>query len=201
MSADAATASAGGSGADDGASSVVNQLPRWSRSGSGTPSSSLITVNGSGKAKPLTRSTTVSPHASRLSSSRSVIAWTRGRRASIRRRLNAAEASRRRRVWSGGSTLSTPHSPGTGQALGDDRPVPGECGVHVLGQAGVVESGLRLLVADDQPCAVPVGELDLVYRAVRPDLGEQWVRVVSVVIAPRVECRVAHLDHLDLTEA
>ncbi len=103
---EAATASAGGSGADDGASSVVNQLPRRSRSGSGTPSSSLITVNGSGKAKPLTRSTTVSPRALRSSSNRSTIAWTRGRRSAIRGRLNAAEASRRSRVWSGGSTLS-----------------------------------------------------------------------------------------------
>jgi hypothetical protein len=63
MLAEAATAPAGGSGADDGASSVVNQVPSWSRSASGTPSSSLITVNGSGKAKPLTRSTTVSPRA------------------------------------------------------------------------------------------------------------------------------------------
>jgi hypothetical protein len=106
MLSDAAAASADGSGADDGASSVVNQRPRWSRSGSGTPSSSLITVNGSGKAKPLTRSTTVSPRVSRSSSSRSTIAWTRGRRAEIRGRLNAAEVSRRSRVWSGGSTLS-----------------------------------------------------------------------------------------------
>src|SRR5690348_12593229 len=106
MSAEAATASAGGSGADEGASSVVNQLPSWSRSGPGTPSSSLITVNGSGKAKPATRSTTVSLDACRSSSSPSAIAWTRGRRAAIRGRLNAAEASLRSRVWSGGSTLS-----------------------------------------------------------------------------------------------
>src|SRR5215813_3173569 len=106
MLAEAATASAGGSGADDGVSSVVNQLPSWSRSGSGTPSSSLITVNGSGKAKPLTRSTTTSPRASRSSSSPSTMAWTRGRSAAIRGRLKAAELSRRSRVWSGGSTLS-----------------------------------------------------------------------------------------------
>jgi hypothetical protein len=96
------------------------------------------------------------------------------------------------------------HMPGegrAGQALGHDRPVMGERGVHVLGQGGVVEGGLRLLVADDQPRAVPVGQRDLVHRAVRLNLCEQWVRVVPVVIAPRVECRVAHLDHLDLAEA
>ena len=58
-----------GSGADDGASSAVNQIPKWSRSGSATPSSLLITVIGNGKAKPLTRSTTASPRAWRLPSS------------------------------------------------------------------------------------------------------------------------------------
>jgi len=58
-----------GSGADDGASSAVNQIPKWSRSGFGTPSSSLITVIGSGKVKPSTKSKTVSPRASRSSSS------------------------------------------------------------------------------------------------------------------------------------
>ncbi len=94
-----------------------------------------------------------------------------------------------------------PGEGGTGQALGDHRPVTGECGVHVLGQAGVVESGLRLLVADDQPRAVSVGKRDLVHRAVRLDLREQRVRVVSVVVAPRAECRVALLGHLDLAEA
>ena len=38
-------------------------------------------------------------------------------------------------------------------------------------------------------------------RAVRLNLREQWVRIVSVVIAPRVECRFVHLDPLDLAEA
>ena len=88
-----------------------------------------------------------------------------------------------------------PGEGGTGQALGDHRAVTGKCGVHVLGQAGVVERGLGLLVADDQPRAVPIGQRDLVHRAVRLDAGEQRVRVVSVVVAPRVECRVAHSDH------
>jgi hypothetical protein len=56
-------------------------------------------------------------------------------------------------------------------------------------------------VADDQPRTVPVGERHLVHRAVRLNLREQRVRVVPVVIAPRVECRVAHPGGLDLTEA
>jgi len=59
----------GGSGADDDACSAVNHISRWSRSGSATPSSLLITVIGNGKAKPLTRSTTASPRAWRLPSS------------------------------------------------------------------------------------------------------------------------------------
>ena len=66
MFAEAATALGGGSGAEAGASRVVNQVPSSARSGSGMPSSSLITVNGSGKAKPATRSTTVSPRAVQL---------------------------------------------------------------------------------------------------------------------------------------
>jgi hypothetical protein len=66
-----------------------------------------------------------------------------------------------------------PGEGGTGQALGDHRPVAGECGVHVLGQGGVAEGGLGLLVADDEPRAVPVGQRDLVHRAVRLNLREQ----------------------------
>jgi hypothetical protein len=88
-----------------------------------------------------------------------------------------------------------PGEGGAGQALGDHRAVPGQRGVHVLGQAGVGEGGPGLLVPDDQPGAVPVGQGDLVHRAVGLDAGEQRVRVVSVVAAPRVEGRVAHLDH------
>jgi hypothetical protein len=71
-----------------------------------------------------------------------------------------------------------PGEGGTGQALGNHRAVTGEGGVHVLGQAGVVESGLRLLVADDQPRAVPIGQRDLVHWTIRLDLREQRVRVV-----------------------
>ena len=155
MFAEAATASAGGSGADDGVAarleavqqSVGDLLDAWPKGGDPWP----------------------------------------------------AEGSRGKPAQPGVvGRVGAEHMPGeggTGQALGDHRPVAGECGVHVLGQGGVVESGLRLLVADDQPRAVPVGERDLVHRAVRLNLREQRVRVVPVVIAPRVECRVAHLDH------
>jgi hypothetical protein len=95
------------------------------------------------------------------------------------------------------------HVPGegrAGQAFGDHRAVTGECGVHVLRQVGVAESGLRLLVADDQPGRVPVSKRDLVHRAVGLNLCEQRERVVYVVVAPCVEGWVAHLDHLDLAE-
>ena len=57
MPSEAATAVAGGCGPAYGASRSANQRPRSARSGSGIPSSSQITVNGSGNAKPATRST------------------------------------------------------------------------------------------------------------------------------------------------
>jgi hypothetical protein len=50
--------------------------------------------------------------------------------------------------------IDAEHVPGegrTGQALGNHGAVTGECGVHVLGQAGVAEGGPGLFVADDQP--------------------------------------------------
>jgi hypothetical protein len=59
----------------------------------------------------------------------------------------------RRRVVGRVDAEHVPGEGGTGQALGDHCSVAGECGVHVLGQAGVVERGLGLLVADDQPGA------------------------------------------------
>ena len=136
MFAEAATASAGGSGADDGASSVVNQVPRWSRSGSGTPSSSLITVNGSGKAKPWTRSTTTSPRACEVVQQPvgdRLDAWPQGRdpRPAERGRGQPAQPGVVGRV----DAEHVPGEGGTGQALGDHRAVAGERGVHVLGQA------------------------------------------------------------------
>ena len=76
------------------------QLRKVGRAGSGMPSSSQITAIGSGYAKVVTRSTRSCP--ATASSSSAAICSMRGRSASIRRRVNAPETSRRSRVWSGG---------------------------------------------------------------------------------------------------
>ena len=186
MFAEAATALGGGSGAEAGASSVVNQAPSSARSGSGTPSSSLITVNGSGKAKPATRSTTVSPRSVQLVEQ------------AVDDRLDArpqrgdprpAERGRGQPAQPGVvGRVDAEHVPGergAGQALGDHRAVAGERGVHVLGQPRVVERGPCLGVSHDEPRSLAVGQRDLVHRPVGPDLREQRERVVAVVVAPR----------------
>ena len=193
MFAEAATALGGGSGAEAGASRVVNQAPSSARSGSGTPSSSLITVNGSGKAKPATRSTTVSPRLCSSSSRSSTIGLDAGPQRGDPR---PAERGRGQPAQPGVvGRVDAEHVPGergAGQALGDHRAVAGERGVHVLGQPRVVERGPGLGVPDDEPGPLPVGQRDLVHRAVGPDLREQRERVVAVVVAPRVERRITH---------
>ena len=75
------------------------------------------------------------------------------------------------------------------KALGDDLSAARQRGVHVLGQPRVVQRRPGLLVTDDQPGRVPVGEGDLVYRPGGPHLREQRERVVAVVVTPRVERR------------
>ena len=198
MFAEAATASAGGSGADDGASSVVNQLPSWSRD------AEQFADHGEWQRE----SEALDQVDDGIAACLEVVQQPVDDRLDMRpkgRNPGPAEGSQGQPAQPGMvGRVDAEHVPGeggTGQALGDHRPVAGECGVHVLGQGGMVESGLRLLVADDQPRAVPVGQRDLVHRAVRLDLREQRVRVIPVVIAPRVECLVAHLDHLDLAKA
>ena len=107
MPSEAATAVAGGCGPAYGASRSANQRRRSARSGSGIPSSSQITVNGSGNAKPATRSTGSSaPRAARAASRSSTIDRIRGSSAATRFGVNAGIASRRSRVWCGGSTAS-----------------------------------------------------------------------------------------------
>ena len=173
-------------GPECGASRVRNHRPRSARSGSGMPSSSQITVNGSGNAKPATRSTTPSHRGSCRSSSRpSTIARTRCSSA-----VDPAPAERGHRQPAQPGVVGRvdgEHVPGqrrAGQALGDDLAAAGQRGVHVLGQPRVVQRRPGLLVADDQPGRVPVGERDLVHRAGRADLREQRERVVAVVGHP-----------------
>jgi len=76
---------------------------------------------------------------------------------------------------------------GPGQAFGDDRTARGQCGLHVLRQPRIVECSARLVVADDQPRIVPVGERDRVDAAARAYVGEERERIVPVVRAPRRE--------------
>jgi hypothetical protein len=104
--------------------------------------------------------------------------------------VNAGVAIRRSRVWSGG--VDGEHVPGqrrAGQALRDDLAALRQRGVQVLGQPRVVERRAGLVVADDQPRGVPIGQPYLVHRAGRAHLCEQRERVVPVVVsgvAPRV---------------
>ena len=88
---------------------ACDQTWNLSWSAAGTPSSSQITVIGSGNAKASMRSTDSSPPAKRpsiASSSDAVISSIRGRSPAIRRAVNALTTRRRSRVWSGGSRLS-----------------------------------------------------------------------------------------------
>ncbi len=85
-------------------SSVPDQTRKSSRWSIGTSSSSQITVMGSGNASASSRSTSDLPTIS--SRSWSVISWMRGRRASIRRAVNALLTSLRSRLCAGGSLLS-----------------------------------------------------------------------------------------------
>ena len=202
MFAEAATASAGGSGADDGASSVVNQLPEL------VPvcfrDAEELADHGERQREGEALDQVDDNVAARLEVVKQPVgdrldAWPEGGDP------RPAECSRGQPAQPGVvGRVDAEHVPGeggAGQSLGDHRPVAGERGVHVLGQAGVAERGLGLLVPDDQPGAVPVGQRDLVHRTVRLDLREQRVRVVSVVAAPRVQGRVTHPDRLDLAEA
>ena len=81
---------------------VCDQARSWSRSPSGMPSISEITVNGSGKANSLMRSTGAS-RVARSSKMSSTSSPARARICSTARGVKALETSLRRRVWSGGS--------------------------------------------------------------------------------------------------
>jgi hypothetical protein len=74
-----------------------DQARNLSRSEAGMPSSSLITVTGSGNANDSSKSTVSSSRAARSSSSEAVISAMRGRRSATRRAVNALVTSRRTR--------------------------------------------------------------------------------------------------------
>ena len=188
---DASLASAYCSGVEVGTSSPVRPRPSAARSGSGTPSSSQMTVNGSGNAKRATRSTRLSAPSAAMSSSRSsTIVWIRGRSPSMRRGEKALETSRRSRVWSGGSTVSMCRAKaGPGRPSDTTAASASEGGVHVLRQPRVVERGAGLVVADDEPRVVAVDERHRVDRAAPAHVGEQGERVVAVVRPPRRQRR------------
>ena len=136
MFAEAATAWAGGSGADDGASSVVNQVPRlvpvWFRDaeqfadhGERQREGEALDQVDDGLAARL--QVIQQPVDDRLD------AWPQGRDP------RPAECGRGQPAQPGVvGRVDAEHVPGegrTGQALRDHRAVTGECGVHVLGQA------------------------------------------------------------------
>ena len=74
------------------------------------------------------------------------------------------------------------HVPGerrSGEALGDDVAVGGQCAEHVLGDPSVVERLAGRVVTDDEPGLVTVGQADLVHGAAGLRLGEVGERVVA----------------------
>ena len=92
------------SGANAGRTNASDHSRNWSRSAIGTPSSSAITVIGSGNANVETSS--ISPSATTGSRRPSAISWMRGRRCSIIRGVKAFETRRRSRLWSAPSRSS-----------------------------------------------------------------------------------------------
>ncbi len=105
------------SGSSAGRTNASDHSRNLSRSAAGTPSSSAITVIGSGKANVETSS--ISPSATTGSRSVSAISWIRGRRRSIIRGVNAFDTSRRSRRWSSPSRLSmwlSTHSSASGNS-------------------------------------------------------------------------------------
>ncbi len=83
------------SGATVSVTMVADQARNWSRSATGTPSSSQMTVIGSGKANEASRST--SRRVDMSSSSPAVMAAMRGRSSSTRRAVKALFTSLRSR--------------------------------------------------------------------------------------------------------
>ena len=161
------------------------------RSGSGTPSSSQMTVNGSGNAKRETRSTRLSAPSAAMSSSRSsTIVWIRGRSPSMRRGEKALETSRRSRVWSGGSTVSMCRAnAGPGRPSDTTAALATRAACMSFDSRGSLSAARASLVVDDEPRIVAVDERHRVHRAAPAHVGEQGERVVAVVGPPRRQRR------------
>ena len=127
-----------------------------------------MTVNGSGKAKSATRSTTAAVAGQRVEQ-----VVDDGRMRLAGRPPGAAQRGRGQPAQPGVvGRVDAEHVPcegRAGQPLGDDRAVARERGVHVLGQPRVVERRAGLGVADDQPGRVPVGQRHFVHRPVGAD--------------------------------
>lgn len=85
------------------------------------------------------------------------MACTRGRSPSIRRAVKAAWTRRRSRCDPPGGTLSMCGAK-AGQALSHDIGARGQRRVNVLGQPCVFQRRSRLLIADNQPRVVTVGQ-------------------------------------------
>ena len=171
-------ASAYCSGVEVGTSSPIRPMPRAARSGSGTPSSSQMTVNGSGNAKRETRSTRLSAPSAAMSSSRSsTMAWMRGRRSSMRRGEKALETSRRSRVWSGGSTVSMCRAnAGPGRPSDTTAAFPASAACMSFDSRRDVERGAGLIVVNDEPGIVAVVERHWLHSSSPAHVGEQCDR-------------------------
>ena len=94
----------------------------------------------------------------------------RARAPRSRRTENAAETSRRSRVWSGGSTASMCRAnAGPGSPSATTSPPAASAACMSLDSRGSLSARAGLLVADDEPGVVPVGERHR--RAPRPARG------------------------------
>ena len=147
-----------------------------------------MTVNGSGNAKRETRSTRLSAPSAAMPSSRSstigLDPWPQ--RLDAPRREGARDQPAQPGVIRRIDGEHVPGERGSGKALGHDGRIRGHGGVHVLRQPRVVERGAGLVVVDDEPGIVAVGERHRVNRAAPAHVGEQFKRVVAMVRSPRL---------------
>lgn len=168
---------------------ATNPRPKDSRSSVGTPSSSQITVNGSGKAE--------FGHqvggSLRIQVGQPVQEFVHDGLHSRPEPLDSARRERRRHQTAQTSVIRrihrehVPSELWSREALSHYPSAQGQGGVHVLGEPEVIERLTGLRVAHDQPGIVTVGQRDLVHGAQLSDLGEEWVGVVPIGAAPRLE--------------
>ena len=168
---------------------ATSPRPSAARRPSGTPSSSQITVNGSGKANASTRSTGASGSRS-ASVVEEVVDDGLHTRPQV---LDPAHRERGRHQTTQPGVIGrvdrehVPGEFGAGEALGHNAAVDRERGAHVLGESRVVERRAGVVVTHHEPGVVTVGQGDVVDRAERTHFGKEREGVVAVVGAPRVE--------------